>query len=314
MDKLISVVVPVYNVEEYLEECLNSIINQSYKNLEIILVDDGSTDKSGYICDDFSQKDNRIKVIHKENGGLSDARNVGIKSAKGEFIYLIDSDDFICSKDALERMYHLFNEEVDIVLAYSYEKRSNSIDLFCDYNKNISHIELHPLEAIALMYDWRTQKYTFTVAHNKLYRKKLFQNISYPRHKLHEDEFTTYKLYLQSRKIILFNETTYAYRIRKDSIMNTTYHIQKLDILEAFEERLEIFYTIKNDVLIKKTKDYYFYSLLYHRMMLYQNKLKEYKAIDKKYKDFMKRNPRYYFSRLRYLFFISKLKFMLFKK
>ena len=95
MDKLISVIVPIYNVEEYLNECVDSILNQTYKNLEIILVDDGSTDKSGIICDDYAKIDSRIKVIHKKNGGLSDARNVGIDRALGEFIIFIDSDDYI---------------------------------------------------------------------------------------------------------------------------------------------------------------------------------------------------------------------------
>ena len=116
MHNLISVIVPVYNVEDYLERCINSIINQTYTNLEIILVNDGSTDSSGIICDQYSQIDSRIRVIHKKNGGLSDARNVGLDVATGEFISFIDSDDWI-SLTMFSEMVSQFTDTVDIVSA-----------------------------------------------------------------------------------------------------------------------------------------------------------------------------------------------------
>ena len=117
---LISVIIPIYNVEQYLKECLESVINQTYRNLEIILVDDGSKDKSGKICDEYKNKDERIKVVHKENGGLSDARNAGMKIATGKYIQFIDSDDFI-DKDMIETLYNLIIEnEADISMCSNY--------------------------------------------------------------------------------------------------------------------------------------------------------------------------------------------------
>ncbi len=120
MEELISIIVPVYNVEQYLEKCVKSIIRQTYKNIEIILIDDGATDSSGKICDKLKLKDNRIKVIHKENGGLSDARNAGLKVAKGEYIGFVDSDDYI-KEDMFETLYNLnkkYNSEISIVSYY----------------------------------------------------------------------------------------------------------------------------------------------------------------------------------------------------
>ncbi len=119
-DKLISIIIPVYNVERYLRECIDSIIAQTYKNLEIILVDDGSSDKSGEICDEYSKKDSRIKVIHKKNGGLSDARNVALDIAKGDYIGFIDSDDYI-EKDMFQILYNLaeeYNAEISSISFY----------------------------------------------------------------------------------------------------------------------------------------------------------------------------------------------------
>lgn len=119
-DKLISIIIPVYNVERYLRECIDSIIAQTYKNLEIILVDDGSSDKSGEICDEYSKKDSRIKVIYKKNGGLSDARNVALDIAKGDYIGFIDSDDYI-EKDMFQILYNLaeeYNAEISSISFY----------------------------------------------------------------------------------------------------------------------------------------------------------------------------------------------------
>lgn len=120
-EKLISIIVPVYNVEKYLKECIDSVISQTYKNLEIILVDDGSTDKSGEICDEYSKKDSRIKVIHKENGGLSDARNVALDIAKGEYIGFVDSDDYV-EKDMFETLYKLAEEHNTEISSISFYK------------------------------------------------------------------------------------------------------------------------------------------------------------------------------------------------
>ena len=119
--ELISIIVPVYNVEKYVEKCINSIINQTYKNLQIILVDDGSKDNSGKICDEFKLKDNRIEVIHKNNGGLSDARNAGLKLAKGDYIGFVDSDDYI-EADMYETLYNLIKKIIQIYQLFHFTK------------------------------------------------------------------------------------------------------------------------------------------------------------------------------------------------
>ena len=136
MDKLVSIVVPVYNVDKYLDKCVNSIINQKYKNLEIILVDDGSTDESGKKCDLWAEKDNRIRVIHKENGGLSDARNVGIDNSKGYYISFIDSDDFI-ENDMIEVLLKEIKENNCDISICGYYKTYVDKDEIIDNSKEI---------------------------------------------------------------------------------------------------------------------------------------------------------------------------------
>lgn len=311
MTDLISVVVPIYNVETYLSECIESIINQTYRNLEIILVNDGSTDNSGEICSKYEFKDERIKIINKENGGLSDARNVGISNSKGEFIYLIDSDDFICKKESIENMYNLMSEDVDMVVSYYYEKKDTE-DIYI-LDKNCTGFEkMDSVEALNRMYNSKDFKYNFIVAHNKLYRKNLFEGIEYPKGKIHEDEFTTYKLYLKSRNIALLKETTYAYRIRENSIMTASYSSKKLSSLDAYMERLEIFKELGDKNLIKKTKDVLFYSFLYHRYMLYKNNLPEYEMVNGEYKSFLNENQEYRFNKLRFKFILKDFLYRIF--
>ena len=206
MEELISVIVPIYNVEKYLNKCIESIINQSYSNLEIILVDDGSKDSSGIMCDSYILKDKRIKVIHKENGGLSDARNVGIDKAKGEYIVFIDSDDWI--------------DEKMIEILYNIIKKNNSDISICDYflayneeiqtqKEDIEIINLSNIEALKKIYD-KDLGVCMIVAWNKLYKRNLFKDdIRYPYGKIHEDEFTTYKLLYKAEKISYTKQKMY---------------------------------------------------------------------------------------------------------
>jgi len=200
MDKgKVSVIVPVFNVEEYLSKCLDSIINQSYYNLEIILIDDGSTDLSSFICDEYCSLDSRVVVVHKTNGGLSDARNTGINLATGEFFCFIDSDDYI-DVNMIEELINLLSfHDADIAV--------------CDFlevspNMDISKISLNneTIEIISNIEELEnlfSKNYLQTVVSwNKLYKKELFNNIRFPVGKLHEDEFTTYKIIFQAKKIV----------------------------------------------------------------------------------------------------------------
>lgn len=227
MEKLISIIVPVYNVEKYLERCVNSIINQTYKNIEIILVDDGSKDNSGKMCDELKQKDDRIKVIHKENGGLSDARNAGLKIATGEYIGFVDSDDYI-KEDMFETMYNLSkNHNAEISIVSFYELYKEKVIGVRD-SKKLE--ELDKIGAIKeLLIDTKIQSYAW----NKLFKKELFDGIEFPTNKNFEDIATTLLLFERANKIVLLEDPKYYYIRRDDSIVGTRNYKTYKDYLEV---------------------------------------------------------------------------------
>ena len=232
----ISVIVPVYNVENYLRRCVDSIINQTYKNLEIILVDDGSPDNCPVICDEYAQRDSRIKVIHKENGGLSDARNVGIDIASGDYLMFVDSDDYIS-----EKMCGILYERL----------RSSNADMsICGVeriypdgrNSDYSNIE----DALLTRDDFFDKMegkcgWCWVVAWNKLYKKSIFDGLCYPVGKLYEDDFIIHKLLYKIEKISAVADHMYYYVQRADSIVNQCYSVKNLDSVQVFLERGEFF-------------------------------------------------------------------------
>lgn len=229
---LISIIVPVYNVEKYIFKCVDSIINQTYKNIEIILVDDGSTDRSGIICDEYKKKDNRVKVIHKKNGGLSDARNVGINEAKGNYLVFIDSDDWV-TNNMIEYLYNLaYKYDADIVQGDYIE--SYTEDEYIKKTKEKINF-YNSIESLNNLYEEECTK--AVVVWNKIYKKYLFEEIRFPKDKLHEDEFTTYKLLHKSKKIVDSKMPIYYYRQREGSIMQSEFSVKRLHALEALIER-----------------------------------------------------------------------------
>jgi glycosyltransferase involved in cell wall biosynthesis len=228
MDSLISVIVPVYKVEDYLPRCVDSIINQSYKNLEIILVDDGSPDNCPKICDEYAKNDNRIKVIHKKNGGLSDARNAGMKVATGEYISFIDSDDYV-SSDFIEILCNtMISENSDIVecsIVKFYEDNH-----FDDYKDDCDISCYETEEGLSkLIAENPFHQYVW----NKLYRANLVLDIKFAVGKLNEDEFWTYQAFGKAKKVSRINKTIYFYFQRKSSIMGNKYNLRRLDALEG---------------------------------------------------------------------------------
>lgn len=230
MEDLISVIVPVYKVEKYINKCVDSIINQTYTNLEIILVDDGSPDICGEICDDFFKKDKRIKVIHKENGGLSDARNAGIKIAKGKYITFIDSDDYI-EPNYIEILYDsIIKNKTDIAISSHKVIYENGTLL----NKATGEeAVLEPKEVLKrILYDDGIDLSTWA----KLYNKELFDDIEFPKGRLFEDAATTYKLIDRSNKISIISKSTYNYIIRNNSITNICFSTKKMDLITSTEE------------------------------------------------------------------------------
>lgn len=228
----VSVIVPVYMVEEYLPFCIECIINQSYSNLEIILVDDGSKDRCGKICEDYSRKDNRIVVLHKENGGLSDARNAGIKIATGEYITCVDSDDYIAS-DMIQDLYESIRRTgADIAICGTIKTSVRQVN-----NKS----QFAPAEDIVMTPEQTIELGLYSKgfslsAWGKLYKKSLFYGVEYPKGKLFEDLFTTYKLILKSHKIVYNEKVGYFYYYRPNSIVASNYTPRHLDCFEGLEQ------------------------------------------------------------------------------
>lgn len=234
MEMLISVIVPVYNVEKYLSRCINSLMNQTYKNIEIILVDDGSTDNSPDICDSFELIDKRIKVIHKKNGGLSDARNAGLNLAVGEFIGFVDSDDYV-SEDFIEVLYNVMCSEKSDIVECSVTKffENNSFDSYIDDLKISNYTAEEALSGLIDENPFRQHVW------NKLYKKELIFDIPFALGKTNEDEFWTYQIFGRSQRITRVNRTMYYYFQRSNSIMGENYNIRRLDALEGIKNRCE---------------------------------------------------------------------------
>lgn len=247
MEKCVSVIVPIYKVEPYLKRAIDSITGQSYSNLEIILVDDGSPDGCGKICDDYALSDSRIKVIHKENGGLSDARNAGLDIATGEYIAFVDSDDYI-ARDYVETLLAALNEHDGDVAMCSYAVTSS-----LEYDDSIFHVKegayadgsVEVCDRKALLsnlYDANHQDATyFIVAWNKLYKASLWKDIRFPKGKIHEDEASTYRIYDKAKKGVYIHKPLYGYFSAPESITRTGFNVKRLDWMDALDERIAFF-------------------------------------------------------------------------
>lgn len=229
-NELISVIVPVYNVEQYLEKCVNSIINQTYKNLEIILVDDGATDSSGNMCDELARSDNRIKVYHKENGGLSDARNYGVERATGDYIGFVDSDDYIDS-EMYEKLYEAIKKEnVDVAECSLKVIYPGKIELFTDekYYKVLGKTEY--------LEEYLTIKKIFGSVWTKLIKSDVAKKLVFPKGKLYEDTYYAYDLIEKVDRYVIMNNPYYNYLMRENSITNAKFNPRILDLIEIVEK------------------------------------------------------------------------------
>ena len=233
---LISVIVPVYKVEFYLSRCIDSILAQTFTDFELILVDDGSPDNCGKICDDYAQNDNRLQVIHKENGGLSSARNAGIvwvfSNRDSLWLTFIDSDDWINPQYLELLLYGATSTNTDICVC-EYTRTSD----FSDF-ENFNNINTQVLTPEELFVNYHV---TSVIACCKLYKKSCFENIRYPVGKLHEDEYTTYKILFQKNSISYLEEPLYFYFTNPNSIMNSDWSPKRLDAITAYEEQIAYF-------------------------------------------------------------------------
>lgn len=246
---LISIIIPVYKVEKYLEKCIESVLKQTYTNLQIILVDDGSPDNCGKICDEYAKKDPRIEVIHKVNGGLSDARNVGIAKAKGKYIGFVDSDDYI-KEDMYEILINLIKEyDADVSICNLYDVIDGKEYIRNNENGIQEYSRLEILKEVLL--DKNIQSYAW----NKLYKKELFDEIKYPIGKKYEDIGTTFYVFEKCNKIVVTSESEYYYLKRSDSLVNNVTESTVLDYTDIIIQRY--LYTQKNIEKLRKYNNYY---------------------------------------------------------
>ena len=214
-DIKVSVIVPIYNVEKYLSRCIESILKQTYKNIEIILVNDGSTDNSGLICDEYKLIDKRIKVVHKFNGGLSDARNIGILNATGDYYSFIDSDDWI-EKNMIEVMIqNIINTNSDIAIARRFRAYDNGNKLLEDYQTYPRTKVFNSIDGLSYLMSFCG--FDMSVCY-KIFNKYIFECIEFPFGKTCEDSFTTYKLFANAKKIVYIDKGLYNYFYRPNSI------------------------------------------------------------------------------------------------
>ena len=229
----IAIIIPVYNAEKYIRKCIKSFQNQTLQDFKLILVDDGSDDSCTQKCDEWKAKDARIKVRHKINGGLSDARNAGLEIAAGEYIAFVDSDDFVHECYIEELLKIIEEQDCDIAIC-GFQKFMDGRPI---ENKELKHMVrcLQPVEC------YRSTDAFYDVAWNKLYKRSVIGDIRYPYRKLHEDIYTTYKIIFSAEGIGITEDELYYYRQRGDSIIGNQIGAPGIDIEEALWERINFF-------------------------------------------------------------------------
>ena len=262
----ISVIVPVYKVEPYIHRCVDSILNQTFTDFELILVDDGSPDNCGAICDEYAAKDNRITVIHKENGGLSDARNAGIDwafaNSDSEWLTFIDSDDWVHPM-YLEALYSAVKDTGYSISVCGYEETTGEAP---EVNETYINPEIVNTESFYCEHNTNA-----VIAWGKIYKKDLFIDIRYPKGKIHEDEFTTYKLLYKYLTIAFIKQPLYYYYRNTNGIMRQKWSLSKLVYLDAYEQQTVFFkrHSFKTSYLYSAKK--YIRALMYEITVRFAN-------------------------------------------
>lgn len=240
---LVSIIIPVYNVESYLDRCVQSVVNQSYKNLEIILVDDGSPDNCPSMCDEWAKKDNRVKVIHKQNGGPSFARNVGIDNISGEYAFFIDSDDEI-TIDAIEiSLNALIDNNCDMTVG-RYVEVINGVEKPTEFSNSVTVYDENACWKDHYEHE-RAGDYDYSISLIipccKMIKSSMFDNLRFEDGKLHEDEFFIHNLVSRCKKIAFIDQKLYLYH-QIETSRNHTQNVQNsIDMLEALEKRYNYF-------------------------------------------------------------------------
>lgn len=261
---LVSVIVPVYSVEQFLPRCIDSVLTQTHENWELILIDDGSPDRSGDICDEYAANDARIRVIHQDNGGLSVARNTGLEHAAGDYITFVDSDDWLAPDFASAMLRHLVEYDADIAVAGLLRTTDGTVTtpmipgsvMILDRDETMAKLNgsLHTV---------------LTVACAKLYRASTLEGVSFPPKRLHEDEFTTYRALAASRRVVVSDRQLYFYWQRPDSITGSAPTTRNWsDVVTAYRERQEFLETSFPEDVARLGRVELFRKLMHYRQWL----------------------------------------------
>ena len=275
MNDLVTVIIPVYQVEKYLEDCIKSIIRQTYGELEIILVDDGSTDNSPQICDQYAQMDSRIKVIHKANGGLSSARNAGIDICTGKYVTFVDSDDVVADV-MIEEMLNLANQEHAEIVKIGVIRKNN-------YSENIAipkdYATYSGDGALSLLFRSNSQ---IVCGCGKLFTREVIGNIRFPIDRYYEDEYFTPRMYLRAKRVVLSESEYYFYMQRNnDSILRGKITDKKVrDSVWISLDRIELFHSLGKNKLEQDAIIDYYYKIEHLLSRIYEMELCERKEIE----------------------------------
>jgi glycosyltransferase involved in cell wall biosynthesis len=290
MNDKISIIVPIYNAAKYLPKCIESILNQTHKDLEIILVDDGSTDESGKIADEYSKKDGRIKVIHKEHGGNTEGRNMALKVASGKFIGFVDHDDFI-ETDMYEILLSALHKyDADIVQCAHY-KINEKNKIFPRYYSG----KTREFDNISALEELITRKSFKNSLWNKIYKKNLIDGIIFPAGRLNKDILFNYKAFARAKKLVSIDIPKYYYLMHKESMSGSYVHLEEMDKFRNLIERLDFISRNFSQLFNIAHKEMYFDSLrLYKIIKINQSKDKDNKRrnliknyISENYKSFI---------------------------
>ncbi|SKB64029.1 Glycosyltransferase involved in cell wall bisynthesis [Lachnospiraceae bacterium] len=254
----IDIIVPVYNAEKYIRQCITSIQSQTFRDFRLIIVNDGSTDQSGYICDRFSDEDERIEVIHQKNRGVSAARNVGLAAIRSPHFCFVDADDMI-HVDYLANMYQLMKEHrADLVICRFNIFAENEISIDLSEGKEISGIEVYT-DTSQYAEKFKDDAMVLVSPTNKLYKRGLFKGISYPEGKVFEDDYVYYKVLDRSKCAVFTDAKLYEYRMQCQSITHEKYNLKMLNHVEAKSQQIRYFHEMKKQRLMEISLDAYMY-------------------------------------------------------
>ena len=286
MEPLISVIIPVYNVEKYLNKCITSVVEQTYKNLEIIIVDDGSTYQSPEICDEWKKRDSRIQVVHSSNGGAGKARNTALDMATGDYVTFVDSDDYIAPQ-MYQVLLEQFYDGIGIVEC-NYSMVYDDSEKFKEERKIY---KIHTYSAMEAMYENINDHIFRQLIWNKMYRKDVIKGIYFPTGKKIDDEFWTYQAIGNASKLIYIDQKLYAYRQQEQSVMHLLDAKKRLEALKAKEERHKYICKFMPQLKTESLNNLWF-TCIYQGQRVLKDKNKEnLKSVYPQIKSFIKKYP-----------------------